>query len=142
MVHAAPGPFVPGPADDLTIRTLPVFFGALELLLNAGGTTVAEAAFQDKVWRPRLTPLLSLARVRIVHCVVAPDLAFERILRRRARNSARLAHAEPVPEDAAGWFRRRHEFDRVALDVPSIEVDTTSGYRPALDRIVAFTNDS
>ena len=29
------------------MRTLPVFFGVLELLLRAGVTTVAEAAFQE-----------------------------------------------------------------------------------------------
>jgi hypothetical protein len=33
------------------MRTLPVFFGVLELLLRAGVTTVAETAFQDKVAR-------------------------------------------------------------------------------------------
>jgi predicted kinase len=42
MVHATPG-FVPGPGDELTMRTLPAFFGVLEFLLTAGVTTVAEA---------------------------------------------------------------------------------------------------
>jgi predicted kinase len=56
--------------------------GVLELLLTAGVTTVAEAAFQDHVWRPRLEPLRRLARIRIVHCMVAGDVAFERSLRR------------------------------------------------------------
>jgi hypothetical protein len=35
LAHATPG-FVPGPADELTMRTLPTFFGVLELLLTAG----------------------------------------------------------------------------------------------------------
>ena len=48
MVHATPG-FVPGPGDELTMRTLPVFFGVLEVLLRASVTTVAEAAFQDRL---------------------------------------------------------------------------------------------
>jgi hypothetical protein len=30
---------------------------------------------------------------------------------------------------------------RIALDAPSLEVDTTDGYRPGLDQIVAFVND-
>ena len=34
MAHLTPG-FVPGPGDELTRRTLPVFFGVLELLLRA-----------------------------------------------------------------------------------------------------------
>jgi predicted kinase len=65
MAHVTPG-FVPAPGDELTVRTLPVFFGVLELLLRAGVTTVADAAFQDKTWRPRLAPLRRLARIRIV----------------------------------------------------------------------------
>jgi predicted kinase len=63
MALAAPG-FTPGEGDELTVRALPVFFGVLRLLLEAGVTTVAEAAFQDRVWRPRLEPL---AAIRVVH---------------------------------------------------------------------------
>jgi hypothetical protein len=29
-------------------------------------------------------------------------------------------------------------FDRVRIDAPSIEVDTSDGYRPGLEEIVAF----
>jgi predicted kinase len=94
MVHATPG-FVPGPGDDLTMRTLPAFFGVLELLLIAGVTTVAEAAFQDRIWRPRLAPLLPLARIRIVHCTVDPKAAFERIVR---RGTASTVRAGPGPQ--------------------------------------------
>lgn len=64
MAHATPGSR-PSRGDELTMRTLPVFFGVLELLLRAGVTTVAEAAFQDKVWRPHLEPLRDLAQIRI-----------------------------------------------------------------------------
>ncbi len=35
-------------------------------------------------------------------------------------------------------MRRLRDFDRVRLDVPSIEVDTTSGYRPGLADVIAF----
>jgi predicted kinase len=141
MVHAAWGPaaegFVARPGDELTARTLPVFFGVLELLLSAGVTTVAEAAFQDHVWRPRLEPLLALARLRIVHCTVAADLALQRVLRRAQDHPLRRAHADPaiLLSLAAGTFVR------VETDAPGIEVDTTDGYRPGLDQIVAFVND-
>ena len=101
-------------------------------------TTVAEAAFQDRVWRPRLEPFLPLARVRVVHCVVDPEAAFERIGRRRARDAARRAHPDPGAGGKEAYVERLRAFDRVRLDVPSIEVDTTSGYRPGLAEIVAF----
>jgi hypothetical protein len=32
--------------------------------------------------------------------------------------------------------------DRVSLDAPWIEVDTTSGYYPGIDQVVAFINGS
>jgi predicted kinase len=141
MAHAAPG-FVPGPGDDLTMRTLPAFFGVLELLLTAGVTPIAEAAFQDRIWRPRLAPLLPLAALRIVHCTADPEVAFQRIVRRAAASSARAAHADPGPADEPDYVRRHREFDRVSLDAPWIEVDTTSGYRPGVDQVVAFINAS
>lgn len=101
-------------------------------------TTVAEAAFQDRLWRPGLTPLLPLARLRIVQCTADAGVAFERIARRREAGSVRAAHADPGPADAAGYARRYGAFDRVSLGVPSIEVDTTSGCRPGMDQILAF----
>jgi len=137
MVHTAPG-FVAGRGDELTMRTLPVFFGVLELLLRAGVTTVAEATFQDKIWRTGLEPLGEIARLHIVHCVVDAEVAFQRSLRRREADPLRRAHADPGPADAAERVRSHRAFDRLSLDAPWIEVDTTDGYVPGLEEIVAF----
>jgi predicted kinase len=128
MVRSTPG-FVAGPGDELTARTLPVFFGVLELLVKAGVTTVAEAAFQDRVWRPRLTRLGDVAEIRIVHCIVNADVAHARTVERAAKDPLRRAHAAPS---------QIGQFDRVSVDAPWIEVDTTDGYVPALSEVVAF----
>src|SRR5215510_4283093 len=74
--------FVPAPGDELTKRTFPVFFEVIELLLRAGVTTVAEAAFVDRVWRPQLEPMRELASIRIVHCAVSASVAAERVRER------------------------------------------------------------
>jgi predicted kinase len=139
MVHATPG-FVPGPRDELAARTLPTFFDVLRLLLGAGVTTVAEAAFQDRLWRLGLGPLWSLAQIRIVHCSVPAELAFQRSLRRRAENPLRRAHADPEPHDAPERMLGHAAFNRVSVDAPWLEVDTADGYRPRLAEIVAFVN--
>lgn len=140
MVHATPGFTGGAEGDELTVRTLPVFFGVLELLLRAGVTTVAEAAFQDHVWRPRLAPLRALASVRVVQCVVDADVAFQRGLHRKAENPLRAAHADPGPGEAAEHAEHHNAFHRVALGVPAIDVDTTDGYRPALSEIISFVS--
>jgi predicted kinase len=137
MVHATPG-FVAGDRDELTMRTLPTFFGVIELLLRAGVTTVAEAAFQDKLWRPGLEPLQNLARIRVVHCTVAAELALERRVRRMAEEPLRRAHDVSRPDDAAAEALRHDAFDRVSIDAPSLEVDTTDGCEPGLSTVVAF----
>ncbi len=139
MVHATPG-FVAGPGDELTRRTLPVFFGVLELLLKAGVTTVAEAAFQDRIWRPRLEALSGLARIRVVHCTVDAGVAFDRIQRRRQEDPLRLAHADLGPRDAAEHRAGHHVFCRVSVDAPWLEVDTTDGYRPGFSEILSFVD--
>jgi predicted kinase len=140
MAHAAPG-FVPGLGDELTVRTLPVFFSVLEMLLRAGVTTLAEAAFQDRIWRQGLQPLRDMASFRIVHCIVDSQVVFDRILQRRA-DAPRPGHADLQPDDAAEHARRYHAFERISVPAPWIEVDTTDGYRPGLAEIVAFVNGS
>jgi predicted kinase len=141
MVHAKPGSRLEAVTDELSRQTLPTFFGVLELLLRAGVTTVAEAAFQDRLWRPGLEPLRSLARIRIVHCTVQADVAFKRSLQRSKEDPLRRAHADPSSRDADDYLRRHRAFDRIALDAPWIEVGTTDGYRPTLEEIIAFVNE-
>ncbi len=138
MVHATPG-FAPVHGEALNLRTLPAFFGVLELLLRAGVTTVAEAAFQDRLWRPGLEPLGRLARIRVVHCVVGAEVALERRARRLVLDPLRgAAHGEGPREDTAARGLAHDAFDRVAVDAPWIEVDTTDGYDPGLEEIAAF----
>jgi predicted kinase len=137
MVHATPG-FIASDHDELAMRTLPTFFGVIELLLRAGVTMVAEAAFQDRLWRPGLEPLRNLARVRVLHCTVAAEVALERRARRMAEDPLRRAHDVSGPGDAAAEALRHDAFDRVSIDAPWLEVDTTDGYEPGLETIVAF----
>ncbi|MFJ2834268.1 AAA family ATPase [Nocardia sp. NPDC087230] len=54
--------------EDLNIPAMHAFFDTLTVLARAGVSIVAEAAFQDKLWRPNLIPLTELAQVRIIHC--------------------------------------------------------------------------
>ena len=124
--------------DELSRQANHVFFEIIRTLLDAGATTVAEAAFQDRLWRPGLEPLQDVARIRIVYCVVDPELALDRSLRRRAGNQHRRAHADPTAAEAGAYLDRLRAFDRVGLPVPLIEADTTDGYRPALAELAAF----
>jgi predicted kinase len=142
MAHAHGAEFQGAPGDPLTQRTLPLFFDVLRLLVGAGVTVVAEAAFQDRLWRPGLGSLAEQARLRIVRCRVDPSVSFRRAAARAAASESRLrAHGDSaIGEGVAEWALRVEAFEHVSLDVPALDVDTTDGYDPALEQVVGFVN--
>jgi predicted kinase len=118
-----------GGRDDTDPRVLTTFFAAITLLLTAGVTTVAEAAYQSHVWQPHLAALDGLATICVIRCVITDDIADTRIRARAASDPNRHHHrAAPVPPSA---------FRHLTPEGPSIEVDTTSGY-PDLTEVLAF----
>ncbi len=60
-----------------------------------------------------------------------------------ATGSSSVATAAAHADDIwlVDWERRFSEFERLTLDVPSIDVDTTDGYAPSIEQLVAFVND-
>ncbi|MFJ8477377.1 AAA family ATPase [Kitasatospora sp. NPDC094011] len=125
-------------APDEAVRD--AFFGVLGVLVGAGVSAVAEAAYQDRLWRPGLAPLAGRTDVRVVHCRVDPALARRRIAARLAADPHRAAHADArllaAPPGAGNLL---DDFTPLALPVPSLWVDTGDGYDPPLADIVAFT---
>jgi hypothetical protein len=142
MAHAYGVDFQGGHGDPLTQRTLPLFFEVLRLLLDAGVTVVAEAAFQDRLWRTGLEPLASDARLRIVRCRVDPRVSFGRAAARAAASESRLrAHGDStIGKGVAEWSQAVEAFEHISLDVPALDIDTSDGYEPGLAAVLAFVN--
>ncbi|NMO51729.1 ATP-binding protein [Actinoplanes sp. TBRC 11911] len=116
IVHA-------GTPDRDLLHTYRTFVDTVSGLVRAGVTVVAEAAFQNGLWRP----LLELpASVRVIRCVVTPDIARERV----AARGERAAHpGRPVAADT--WRP-------ISGDFATLLVDTDHGYSPGIDDIVQF----
>jgi predicted kinase len=142
MTHAQPGDFQGEHGDPLTVRTVLLFFEVLRVLLAGGVTVVAEAAFQDRLWRPGLEPLTELAQLRIVQCHVDHAVSFDRAVRRSAvSEQRRKAHGDStIGKQAEDWARAFESFDRVSIAAPSIEVDTTDGCVPGIPEILEFVD--
>lgn len=122
VVHA-------GTPDDGYLHTLETFFRVLEVMARGGVTAVVEAAFQDRLWRPRLPMLAALAPLRIIRCAPPPGVV-------RARLAARMA--TDAAHDDAALLARPKPWEPVTLDVPTLVVDTAEGYRPSLAAIAEF----
>ncbi|MFI6688038.1 AAA family ATPase [Streptomyces sp. NPDC050485] len=138
MAMSHPG-YQSGADDPLNYPTLDAFFGVLKALLEARVTLIAEAAFQDRLWRPNLEPLTGLAHLRVIRCTTQAAVAHDRIVQRAKDNTHRAAHGDQDLLDAitAG----EHSLDSwvpISLDVPTLTVDTSDGYQPGLEDIADF----
>lgn len=124
----------------VSARTFEAFFGTLTLLLEAGVTVIAEGAFNGGLWQPDFVPLCELAHVRVVHCAVDPALARSRLEDRVADpDRTRAAHpGEELLQALEAETMRLEDFDGIAEAFPSLRVDTSDGYVPVLNEIVAF----
>ena len=127
-------------ADNVNGAIYETFFEAIELMLSKGISLVAEAAFQHKLWAPRLKPLCRVSKVAIIICVVDAKLARARFIERGLANSAR----ERFHGDGAVHAAREGielpigEYIPPDLAVPMVCVDTTDGYNPSIDELASF----
>jgi predicted kinase len=142
MAHAQGADFQGGHGDPLTQRTLPLFFEVVRVLVEAGVTAVAEAAFQDRLWRPGIEPLQARCRLRIVRCRVDASVSYTRAAARAAAGENRVrAHGDSViGKGLVEWARAFEAFEHLSLPAPSLDVDTTEGYEPCLEELVDFVN--
>ena len=121
MAHAQGPGFQGRHGDPLTQRTLPLFFEVVRVLIEAGVTVVAEAAFQDPRWRPELEPLSELAQLRIIRCHVDPAVSFERAARRAANSQHRVKPTATARSERDRGLGTSCQLVRTHLDARAID---------------------
>ena len=141
LVHSLAAASTPG--DVMQRHATDAFFKTIQTLLQNGVTLVAEAAFQHRIWAPRLEPLFAMARPRLIVCAVDPELARSRHVERALADPQRERfHPDPLLTAAReGRPLPTSTYDPPKLDVPTLVVDTTSGYVPSLAEIVSFARE-
>lgn len=131
--------YQPGGDDPLNIPAMHAFFDTLSVLLQAGVTVVAEAAYQDRLWRPGLEPLTKIADLRIIRCTTPTPAIIERMTERADSDRHRAAHGDHqlLTDIAAGAYNPEGFVD-ISLDAPTLLVDTSDGYEPAISQLMGF----
>lgn len=133
--------FVPERGDAANQVATAAFFDVVELLVQRGVTVVAEAAFQHHRWAPWITRVSELANIRIVNCEADVAVVHRRRVRRwQDERWRRRFHADPDLQQLALIERSPPgpAYQPIDLAGPMLVVDTSDGYRPAFDEIVAF----
>ncbi|MCA9893981.1 MAG: AAA family ATPase [Anaerolineae bacterium] len=124
------------PERDITRHTYETFFSTVRFLLTERITLIAEAAFQHKVWAPQLEALQALAQIRIIVCQVDAPVAKARFLQRYETDPTR----SQFHGDADGWAYDTYMPPDTAF--PTLVVDTSDGYYPDFEAVVAFSSGS
>ena len=129
--------------DDVNANVSDIFFEVVNTYLKYGVTIIIEAAFQHKVWAPRLQGIKNMASLKLVICNVDSLLAFERRQRRLLENPNRTRfHGEKMMETSIDPASLQ-SYDPPSLDFPTLHVDTTNGYEPDFEEILKFVmNDN
>jgi hypothetical protein len=115
------------------------FFNIVNQYLAGNISVVIEAAFQHRVWEPRMPKILELASPWIVLCSVNELVAARRHLRRGLENPQReFYHSDNrvVHYRKTGEFLLPASYDAPKFDVPTIEVSTDGEYVPSIDEII------
>lgn len=128
--------------DDVNWRIYEIFFETVSFVISRGISVVIEAAFQHKLWQPKLVSLAEVAEVSIIVCAVDLQLARSRFIERGLADATREHfHGDNAIQAAkAGRDMPVGSYQPPEMDLPTVIVDTTDGYNPGLDQIVAFVS--
>ncbi len=106
-------------------------------LLDAGVGAVVESNFRRGMAEPALTPRVARATAVLVHCQASPALIVERFRGRAGSSDRHMVH--PDLDRLPDLERELTDgtFEPLELGLPTIRVDTTSGYEPPLSEVLA-----
>lgn len=107
-------------------------------LLDARAGAVLEANFLRGISEQHLAPLAGRARAVVVHCHTTPELTVRRFRERFERGERhRLSHDLDALPRLVQWLDEGR-YEPPEIGAPTMRVDTTDGYAPTLEQIVAF----
>jgi predicted kinase len=133
------------PSRELVEPSFAVFWRLIDLQVLAGVAVVAETNFHRGVAEPSVRALAERADVALVHCQLERAESIRRFAERFAggqrhscfEDAARLERVQAGGADPA-WDRALP----LCVGLRTLVVDTTDGYTPGLETILAFVRNA
>jgi predicted kinase len=114
-----------------------LLFTFSQSLLDAGVGIVLEAPFTHPQADAPLRELGRNARTTLIQCVAPAELVLKRYRERYESGQRHPGHFDGVVLDGLAERLQAGEYEAPLIDVPKLIVDTSDGYHPTLDEIVA-----
>lgn len=115
---------------ELGRATFAVLFHTAAAVLAGGSGLVLEGAFGAQS-EPELNALIAQSAARLIRCSAPPDLL-------RRRYAARSRHPVHFDLDRIGADQLPDPDYSINPAVPTLDLDTTEGYRPPYEAVLAF----
>jgi predicted kinase len=115
------------------------FFDIVYQYLAGKVSVIIEAAFQHKVWEPRIPRILELASPVFIVCAIDENIAAERHLQRGLADPRRGFYHEDTRVSlyrATGEIGTPGKYGSPTFDVPTLYVSTENDYSPTLEEII------
>jgi hypothetical protein len=126
------------PADTNAVVS-DFFFNIVDQYLANKVSIIIEAAFQHRVWEPRIARIAEIGSPFIIVCSIDGDIAARRHLQRGLDNPGReFYHGDKRVSiyKSTGAMSPAGQYEAPDLDVPTIHVSTDGVYSPTIDEIV------
>lgn len=126
------------PADTNAVVS-DFFFEVVNQYLAHQVSIIIEAAFQHKVWEPRMAGIAEIGRPFIIVCSIDVDAAARRHLQRGLDDPGReFFHGDRRVSiyRATGAMPPAGEYEAPNFDLPTVRVSTDGAYAPTIDEIV------
>ena len=116
------------------------FFQTIDLLISKRISIIIEAAFQHKLWQPKLLEFINKADVRIIICETNTELTKARFTNRFLKNPDREKfHGDKSNEIFASLI---DVYEPVNIEASTLYVDTTDDYNPTIEQIIHFIKET
>ncbi|HEX8178964.1 MAG TPA: AAA family ATPase [Pyrinomonadaceae bacterium] len=115
------------------------FFDIVNQYLVNKVSIIIEAAFQHKVWEPRIAKIAEIASPFMIVCAIDGDLAASRHLQRGLDEPGReFYHGDKRVSvyKVTGAVAPAGEYEAPDFNVPTVHVSTDNGYCPGIDEII------
>ncbi|HJS50616.1 MAG TPA: AAA family ATPase [Pyrinomonadaceae bacterium] len=126
--------------NDTDLVVTNFFFEIVDQYLTNNVSVIIEAAFQHRVWEPRIAKIASKASPFLIVCSIDAEIAAKRHLQRGLDEPKRTYYHDDKRVSvylATGEMGTPKPYEPPALDVPTIQVSTDGEYSPAIDEIVS-----